>query len=190
MCVPSRMSPRAWLTFSQDAGHICDPSVVVYKADAVDAPASSIVLGRIVGPDVRVSIPYSVLHSTYHDVVTQIGKVPPPIASSSKAPEPISRKPTVKALSEDVKPMDNGKQKSDTPKPKATGKLDWSKAKKTPETGKKNVKVKKEESPVRKVRETTPTTKSESDSPEDNGKVSSFALTPPVLVQTFGGSVA
>lgn len=42
-------------THSQDAGLICDPSAIVYKADEKDAPTSSIALGRVVGPDVRVS---------------------------------------------------------------------------------------------------------------------------------------
>ncbi|KAI1786492.1 DNA polymerase subunit Cdc27 [Ganoderma leucocontextum] len=134
-----------------DTGLISGPSVTVYKADAVDAPASSIVLGRIVGPDVR------------------IGKVPPPMPSSSKAPAPVSRKPTLKGQSDDAKPTEDGKRKTDTIKPKASGTLDWSKAKKTPETEKKNVKVKKEESAVHRVKETTPTT-SESESPKNNGK--------------------
>ncbi|PIL37208.1 hypothetical protein GSI_00901 [Ganoderma sinense ZZ0214-1] len=150
----------------KDAGHICDPSVIVYKADAVDASVSSVALGRIVGPDVR------------------IGKVPPPIASSSKVPQLVSRKPTLKAPGEDMKLTESGKQKSDTPKSKATGKLDWSKAKKAPEAEKKNgkdVKVKKEESPPRKVREETPT-KSESESPKGDGKrgVKRKAALPPV----------
>ncbi|TBU49594.1 DNA polymerase subunit Cdc27 [Dichomitus squalens] len=136
-----------------DAGLICDPSAVVYKADAVDAPNSSIALGRIVGPDVR------------------IGKVPPPVASSSKAPEPISRKPTLKAKTEDTKSPDQDKGKGNTIKPKASGKLDWSKAKKSSEAVKKekDVKVKKEESPVRLVKAETPL-KSESESPQDGSK--------------------
>ena len=35
---------------------MCDPSAIVYNADAKDAPTSSIALGRVVGPDVRVSV--------------------------------------------------------------------------------------------------------------------------------------
>ena len=75
-----------------------------------------------------------------------------------------------------MKPTESGKDKSDTRKPKATGKLDWSKAKKAPEAEKKNskdVKVKKEESPPRKDKQMTPT-KSESESPKDSGKVGPF----------------
>ena len=39
----------------QDVDLICGSSNIVYSADAKDAPASSIALGRVVGPDVYVS---------------------------------------------------------------------------------------------------------------------------------------
>ncbi|KAL7282455.1 hypothetical protein ACG7TL_003926 [Trametes sanguinea] len=129
-----------------DAGLICDPSAIVYKADAKDAPTSSIALGRVVGPDVK------------------IGKAPRPVASSSKAPEPVSRKPTLNVKTEkaDEAKVDRTKtttaststaekEKSSSVKLKASGKLDFSKAKKTPESDKSKEKetrpkVKKEES--------------------------------------------
>ncbi|KAI0776058.1 DNA polymerase subunit Cdc27-domain-containing protein [Trametes elegans] len=118
-----------------DAGLICEPSAIVYKADAKDAPTSSIVLGRVVGPDVR------------------LGKAPPPVASSSKAraSEPASRKPTLKVKTEQDQKSEGPpstvkttsasvtsteKEKAMNVKPKASGKLDWSRAKKTPETDK------------------------------------------------------
>lgn len=161
----------------------------MYKADAVDAPASSIALGRIVGPDVRVSILYVQQSASRNNIATQIGKVPLAIASSSKAPEPVSRKPTLKTPSEEVKTTESGRRQSDTPKLKTSGTLDWSKAKKAPET-KKSERVKKEESPARKVKERTPT-KSESESPKDNGKVRPAALDPRVLgTNLFRSSVA
>ncbi|KAH9899811.1 DNA polymerase subunit Cdc27 [Cubamyces lactineus] len=126
-----------------DAGLICDPSVIVHKTDAKD-PTSSIALGRVVGPDVK------------------IGKPLPPVASSSKAAEPMSRKPTLNvktegaAKSEEATPMKSAslsassseKDKTSSSRLKASGKLDWSKAKKPSDSdkGKKDLKVKKEES--------------------------------------------
>ena len=50
-CCSATHSP---IHLHQDAGLICDPSVIVHKADAKD-PTSSIALGRVVGPDVKVS---------------------------------------------------------------------------------------------------------------------------------------
>ncbi|KAI0375700.1 hypothetical protein BV20DRAFT_959727 [Pilatotrama ljubarskyi] len=159
-----------------DAGLICDPSAVVYKADAKDWPTSSIALGRVVGPDVK------------------IGKAPPPVASSSKAAEPISRKPTLKVKtdpsekSEESLPAQTAstsissaeKEKPSSVKPKASGKLDWTKAKKTPqdsEKGKVNeakvtVTVKKEEStsPVETAAKKTAKLELKDDSPKDDGK--------------------
>ncbi|KAI0335526.1 hypothetical protein GY45DRAFT_1430678 [Cubamyces sp. BRFM 1775] len=129
-----------------DAGLVCDPSLIVYKADAKD-PTSSIAFGRVVGPDVK------------------IGKPLPPVASSSKGAEPMSRKPTVKVKTEEPVRSEgptptksassstpgSDKDKASSLKPKASGKLDWSKAKKPSDgdKGKKDdakPKVKKEES--------------------------------------------
>ncbi|RPD67099.1 hypothetical protein L226DRAFT_498989 [Lentinus tigrinus ALCF2SS1-7] len=144
-----------------DAGLICDPSAIVYTADEKDAPASSIVLGRVVGPDVRV------------------GKVPPPIASSSKASEPISRKPTLKANDDNSPPAKTEKKEEEKPntlKPKASGKLDWGKAKKSSDTDKskgKEVKVKKEESesPAPRAKSTKSPPQVDRDaSPQDDNK--------------------
>ncbi|EIW61840.1 uncharacterized protein TRAVEDRAFT_44661 [Trametes versicolor FP-101664 SS1] len=157
-----------------DAGLICDPSAIVYKADAKDAPTSSIALGRVVGPDVR------------------IGKALPPVASSSKAAaESISRKPTLKVKTEkpeDKTPVtksgsasissaekEKDKANVSAAKPKATGKLDWSKAKKTPESDKskkKEKEVKKEESvsPVEKAVKKTAKLEINDESPKDDGK--------------------
>ncbi|KAI0719493.1 DNA polymerase subunit Cdc27 [Cerioporus squamosus] len=141
-----------------DAGLICDPSAIVYKADEKDSPISSIALGRVVGPDVRV------------------GKVPPPIASSSKAPEPVSRKPTLKVKSEASPPVKVEKKDEEKPnaiKPKASGKLDWSKAKKSSDADKskeKEIKVKKEETPApqAKLRQTPQTSRDAT--PQDDSK--------------------
>ncbi|KAI9000954.1 DNA polymerase subunit Cdc27 [Trametes punicea] len=157
-----------------DAGLICGPSAVVYKADAKDAPTSSIVLGRVVGPDVR------------------IGKASHPVASSSKTAEPISRKPTLKVKAEkgeepEESPPANStpvpissteKEKSGSVKPKASGKLDWSRAKKTPDSDKtkdkeSKITVKKEEStsPVEKTAKQTSRLELRDDSPKDESKV-------------------
>ncbi|KAL1946664.1 hypothetical protein VTO73DRAFT_14768 [Trametes versicolor] len=157
-----------------DAGLICDPSAIVYKADAKDAPTSSIALGRVVGPDLR------------------IGKALPPVASSSKAAaEPVSRKPTLKVKTEkpeDKTPVtksgstsiasaekEKDKAITSAAKPKATGKLDWSKAKKTPESDKskkKEKEVKKEESvsPVEKAVKKTAKLEINDESPKDDRK--------------------
>ncbi|KAH9846977.1 DNA polymerase subunit Cdc27 [Lenzites betulinus] len=170
-----------------DAGLICDPSAIVYEADAKDAPTSSIALGRVVGPDVR------------------IGKAPSPVASSSKtAVEPISRKPTLKVKTEKEKAdslpavkadsttilsAEKDKGKASTVKAKPSGKLDWSKAKKTPEGEKGKAKEKEAEakakeesiSPVEKA--VKKTAKLElNDSPKDEGKrgVKRKAAPPPV----------
>ncbi|KAI0832483.1 DNA polymerase subunit Cdc27 [Trametes gibbosa] len=172
-----------------DAGLICDPSSIVYNADAKDAPTSSIALGRVVGPDVR------------------IGKAPSPVASSSKAmAEPLSRKPTLKVKTEKEKEADSppttkvsstslssaekDKDKASALKPKPSGKLDWSKAKKTPEDEKgkdkemgAKVKAKKEESisPVETAVKKTAQL-GLNDSPKDEGKrgVKRKAAPPPV----------
>ncbi|OJT10483.1 hypothetical protein TRAPUB_12921 [Trametes pubescens] len=158
-----------------DAGLICDPSAIIYKADAKDTPTSSIALGRVVGPDVR------------------IGKAPPLVASSSKAAaEPVSRQPTLKVKTEkaeDKTPVaksgstslssaekDKDKANASSAKPKATGKLDWSKAKKTPESDKskkKEKEVKKEESisPIEKAVKKTAKLEINDASPKDDGKV-------------------
>ncbi|KAI0677487.1 DNA polymerase subunit Cdc27-domain-containing protein [Trametes maxima] len=156
-----------------DAGLICDPSAVVYKADTNDAPTSSIALGRVVGPDVR------------------IGKAPPPVASSSKAAEPIPRKPTLKVKTEKSDKTEESppvkaastsissaeKEKSGSAKPKASGKLDWSKAKKTLDNDKSKEKeakpkVKKEESasPIEKAAKKTANLALNDDSPKDESK--------------------
>ncbi|KAI9063168.1 hypothetical protein FKP32DRAFT_1666607 [Trametes sanguinea] len=155
-----------------DAGLICDPSAIVYKADAKDAPASSIALGRVVGPDVK------------------IGKAPRPVASSSKAPEPVSRKPTLKVKTEkeeepkaaqtksaSASSSNVEKEKSGSVKPKASGKLDFSKAKKTPESGKSKdkettPKVKKEESvsPIENAAKRTAKLELKDKSPSEESK--------------------
>ncbi|KAI0650679.1 DNA polymerase subunit Cdc27 [Trametes meyenii] len=157
-----------------DAGLICDPSAVVYKADAKDPPTSSIALGRVVGPDVR------------------IGKAPPPVASSSKTAEPISRKPKLKVKTEKsddaeesspVKaastPASNAeKDKSSSVKPtKVSGKLDWSRAKKTADNDRNKEKeakprVKKEESasPVEKAAKKAANLALDDDSPSNESK--------------------
>ncbi|RDX55687.1 hypothetical protein OH76DRAFT_1372104 [Lentinus brumalis] len=141
-----------------DAGLICDPSAIVYKADEKDAPTSSIALGRVVGPDVR------------------IGKVPAPIASSSKAPEPVSRKPTLKAKSESLPPVKAEKDKEEKPnaiKPRASGKLDWSKAKKSSDADKskeKETKLKKDESPAPKAKSRQTPQIDRDVSPQDDSK--------------------
>ncbi|KAI0352894.1 hypothetical protein OH77DRAFT_743603 [Trametes cingulata] len=172
-----------------DAGLICDPSAIVYKADAKEWPTSSIALGRVVGPDVK------------------IGKVPPPMASSSKAPaEPISRKPTLKVKTEPSEKSEESppaktastsisstekekeKEKSTSLKAKPSGKLDWSKAKKTPpasekgekgEKGKAKEEKQKEKAAVKKEESTSPVEKAakktaklglKDDSPKDDGK--------------------
>ncbi|KAI0638246.1 DNA polymerase subunit Cdc27 [Trametes polyzona] len=167
----------------KDAGLICGPSAIVYRADAKDAPVSSIALGRVVGPDVK------------------IGKAPSALASSSKgkAPaEPVSRKPTLKVKTEEAKKAtpeaspstskagstslssaEKDKDKAGSAKPKASGKLDWSKAKKTPEAEKKDTKakattkVKKEEecvSPVEIAAKKTAKLELKDESPKDDGK--------------------
>ncbi len=123
----------------------------------------------------------------------QIGKALPPVASSSKAAaEPISHKPTLKVKTEkaeDKTPVaksgstslssaekDKDKANASTAKPKATGKLDWSKAKKTPESDKskkKEKEVKKEESisPIEKAVKKTAKLEINDASPKDDGKV-------------------
>ena len=89
----------------------------------------------------------------------------------------MSRKSALKVKSEETEPADNEKEKASTIKPKASGKLDWSKAKKSSEGSKqeKGVKVKKEQSPVRSLLEKTPA-KSESESPQDSSKVRTMLL--------------
>ncbi|KAH9943385.1 DNA polymerase subunit Cdc27 [Epithele typhae] len=123
-----------------DAGLICEPSAIVYQADAKNAPASSVALGRVVGPDVK------------------IGKPPPPVASSSKAGQPVSRQPTLKVKDEEPsKPAKKDKSTVIKPKASASGKLDWSKAKKPDDkskgnTPKEEVKKEKSESPAPKLK--------------------------------------
>ncbi|KAI0774334.1 DNA polymerase subunit Cdc27 [Fomes fomentarius] len=144
-----------------DADHICGPSNIVYNADAKDAPTSSIALGRVVGPDVYVG---------------KVSKAP--VASTSKAPEPVSRKPTLKAKVEDSPPRKSAEktkeaEKPATVRPKASGKLDWSKAKKPSDSDKNKVKVKKEESesPLTKVKaEKIPPKTAQDASPQDDSK--------------------
>ncbi len=113
----------------------------------------------------------------------QVGKVSKaPVASTSKAPAPVSRKPTLKAKVEDSPPRKSAEKTKEAEKPapvkpKASGKLDWSKAKKPSDSEKNNVKgtkVKKEESesPLFKVKaEKTPPKIALDASPQDDSKV-------------------
>ncbi|KAJ7777215.1 DNA polymerase subunit Cdc27-domain-containing protein [Mycena metata] len=107
----------------QDAGLLCTPTEIVRELDKTEGAELATVVGKVVGADVNVS------------TKTQPGwagrKAPPaPVAGSSKTPA--AGTSTVKK-EEDAKP----KEKAKPEKPKATGKLDFSKAKTKP--------VKKEE---------------------------------------------
>ncbi|KAL6298282.1 DNA polymerase subunit Cdc27 [Sparassis latifolia] len=101
-----------------DAALICAPSDKVYEADAKMSPEASMLIGRIVGPHVRV------------------GKFAHPVASSSKAQMAAVRKETPSIGNSDREQTGDQKMKgkekekeSTAQKPKASGALDWSKAK-------------------------------------------------------------
>ena len=156
----------------------------MHAADAKDTPTSSLVLGRIVGPDVKVG-PHIFSSLPQACSFPQIGKALPPVASSSKiVQQPLSRKPTLKAKTEE-EPAE--REKSNVIKPKASGKLDWSKAKKADEKSKpkvkkedtsSDVKVKeKSESPVPppKVKAKASVKHEDSGSPKDESKVERFS---------------
>ncbi|CAL1700533.1 unnamed protein product [Somion occarium] len=127
-----------------DSSLICAPSANIYKADAKLSPEQSILLGRVVGPDVK------------------IGKVQPLPAASSKGKAPATttvRKPGLAASAslskvkeepkaesikaekkaDEVKPKDS-KSPPVISKPKPSGKLDFSKAKAKAKEEKKTVK--------------------------------------------------
>ncbi|KAI0750818.1 DNA polymerase subunit Cdc27 [Daedaleopsis nitida] len=151
-----------------DVDLICDPSNIVYTADAKDAPMSSVALGRVVGPDVYV------------------GKLP--VASSSKAPQPIARKPTLKLKREDSLPAKVEKKDEEKPaavKPKNSGKLDWSKAKKPSDGDKskvKETKVKKEVSePLAPKEKQSPNGERDSSPPEDSRRGTKRKAAPPPM---------
>ena len=110
----------------------------------------------------------------------QVGKVSKaPVASTSKAPELVSRKPTLKPKTEAPAAKSAEKEKEQEKpaplKPKASGKLDWSKAKTagSDKSREKDTKVKKESvSPAPPVKSNKTPPKADRDtSPQDESKV-------------------
>ena len=110
----------------------------------------------------------------------QVGKVSKaPVASTSKAPELVSRKPTLKPKTEAPAAKSAEKEKEQEKpaplKPKASGKLDWSKAKTagSDKSREKETKVKKESvSPAPPVKSNKTPPKADRDtSPQDESKV-------------------
>ncbi|KAJ7497996.1 DNA polymerase subunit Cdc27 [Mycena galericulata] len=100
----------------RDAGLLCTPTDIVRKLDKQKGAEMATAVGRVIAANVHIS------------TKPQPGwggrKAPPPVAGPSK---PTTAAPTVKK-EEDVK----AKEKPKPEKPKATGKLDFSKAKTKP----------------------------------------------------------
>ncbi|KAJ7036511.1 DNA polymerase subunit Cdc27 [Mycena alexandri] len=127
----------------RDAGLLCTPTEIVRDLDKTKGAELAAVVGRVIGADVNVS------------TKPQPGwggrKVPPaPVAGSSKTP---AAGTSMVKKEEDAKP----KEKAKPEKPKATGKLDFSKAKTKP--------VKKEEEKKEKPLKADTKRKAESRAP-------------------------
>ncbi|KAK7695432.1 hypothetical protein QCA50_000068 [Cerrena zonata] len=145
-----------------DAGLICGPSANIYTADAKLSPEQSILLGRVVGVDVHIG-----KVQTTKGKALAASKKPglAPSASSSK----IKEEAKVKKEEKDAKPAKTEDMKKASPaasKPKATGKLDWSKAK-----SKETKKVEKEKEQEQESNPKLPASDLEDNKPEIKMKI-------------------
>ncbi|KAJ7095469.1 DNA polymerase subunit Cdc27 [Mycena crocata] len=105
----------------RDAGLLCTPTEAVRKLDSKNGAELAAAVGKVISAQVTVST---------KPLPSWGGrKAPPPVAGPSKT--------TVVKKEDDAKPKEKEKEKAKPEKPKATGKLDFSKAKAKP--------VKKEE---------------------------------------------
>ncbi|KAJ7173542.1 DNA polymerase subunit Cdc27 [Mycena filopes] len=113
----------------RDAGHLCTPTEIVRSLDKAKGAELAAIVGKVIGADVNVSTKPQ----------PGWGGRKPPVAGPSKVP--VAGPSTVKK-EEDAKPAEKAK-------PKATGKLDFSKAKVKPPPKKEDEKKKEKEKSVK-----------------------------------------